>query len=259
MQIQEYKYYLKLTVYISLVIQILTGAFNIGLVSLDYYDKSFDDNVEILVQLIWLGIIVQIIEGTFYVWLANSIDSVANITMYRYYDWFFSTPTMLITFVVYLLYLKERKQEVDETEKIKTANVNKKIDLLRENVKKSNNNLWDYMKQNQIELIIILLLNAIMLIFGYLGEINIISNNTAVGFGFIPFISYFYIIYDKYAKYTNYGSILFWLFTLLWSFYGFAALSSYYVKNISYNILDIFSKNFFEIFIGVKLLASYYG
>ena len=258
MQISEYKYYLKLTVYISLVIQILTGAFNLGLSSLDYYDKAFDDNIEILVQLIWLGLIVQVIEGTFYIWLVNSIDSVANITVYRYYDWFFSTPTMLITLVVYLLYLKERKEETTDNEVISFASGNKKLDQLRETVKKNNNHLWDYVKKNKNELSIILLLNAVMLLFGYLGEINVISNMSAVGLGFIPFLSYFYIIYDKYAKYTTYGNTLFWLFAVIWGLYGVAALSPYYPKNISYNILDIFSKNFFEIFIGIKLISALY-
>lgn len=258
MTVVEYKYYLKLTIYISLVFQLLTGAFNLGLVSLEYYDIAFDDNIEILVQLIWLGLIVQVVEGTFYIWLVNSIDSVANITAYRYYDWFFSTPTMLITFVVYLLYLKERKEETDENKIINFMKGDKKIQQLRKTVKKSNNTLWDYMKQNQVELTIILLLNIVMLIFGYLGEINIISNTTAVGIGFIPFVAYFYIIYDKYAKHTTYGNTLFWIFAAIWSLYGVAALTSYYVKNISYNILDIFSKNFFEIFIGIKLLSALY-
>lgn len=256
MKITNTKDLLKITVYISLIIQALTGIFNISLLGLDSYDDSFDDDAEILIQLIWLGVIVQIIEGTFYIWLAYSIDKVMNITMYRYYDWFFSTPTMLITFVVYLLYLKEKQEESIENEKIETTSTNKKVETIRKHVKKSNN-LWYYIKNNKITLSLILLLNALMLILGYLGEIGVLTNKTAVMTGFIPFIAYFYFIYDKYAKYTDFGSILFWLFTAIWSLYGFAALTPYYIKNISYNILDIFSKNFFEIFIGVKLLSVY--
>ena len=125
-------------------------------------------------------------------------------------------------------------------------------------MKKNNNHLWDYVKKNKNELSIILLLNAVMLLFGYLGEINVISNMSAVGLGFIPFLSYFYIIYYKYAKYTTYGNALFWLFAVIWGLYVVAALSPYYPKNISYNILDIFSKNFFEIFIGIKLISALY-
>lgn len=258
MNLRKTKEILTLTVYISLIIQALTGIFNIGLVTLDSsYDKSFNDDVDILIQLIWLGLVVQVIEGTFYVWLAKYIDSVSNITKYRYYDWFFSTPTMLITFVVYLLYLKEKQDEEMENDKIETTVINKKVKRIRNTGKKSSNSLWDYMKKNKLILSIILFLNAAMLIFGYLGEIGTISNTAAVIVGFIPFIVYFYMIYEHYAKYTDYGLKLFGVFALIWSLYGFAALAPYYTKNISYNVLDIFSKNFFEIFIGIKLLIAY--
>ena len=67
------------------------------------YKDSFDNDVDVLIELVWLGLLVQLIEGTFYTWLASFINTVENITQYRYYDWFFSTPTMLIIFVVYLI------------------------------------------------------------------------------------------------------------------------------------------------------------
>ena len=236
---------LKLTVYISLIIQVMTSVFNISILSFDIFDVSFQDDVELLIQLVWLGLIVQLIEGTFYAWLVKYIDIITNITKYRYYDWFFSTPTMLITLVVYLLYLKNKEE--NEKEELKK-------DKLEKTAKKSDNNLWSYMKENKYLLSIIIFLNALMLLFGYLGEIGTISNNTAVMLGFIPFLSYFYLIYEYYAKHTTLGIYLFVLFTAIWSLYGFAALMPYYIKNISYNLLDIISKNFFEVFLGLKLL-----
>ena len=245
---------LKITVYISLIIQISTLIFNVGILSLDNFDDSFQDDVEILIQLVWLGLIVQIIEGTFYVWLAYYIDIISNITMYRYYDWFFSTPTMLVTFVVYLLYLKDKEEF--ENEKKKNESQSKKTDKIEHTAKKSNNDLFSYMYQNKSMLAIIFGLNALMLLFGFLGEIGYLSNTNTVLLGFIPFIAYFYLIYEHYAKYTTTGIYLFILFTAIWSFYGFAALMPYYVKNIGYNILDIVSKNFFEVFLGVKLLMA---
>lgn len=257
MNLLNWKDVLRNTVYFSLVIQAITGLFNIGLLGLDTYDNSFDDEYEILIQLIWLSLIVQVIEGTFYVWLAWSINTVVNITAYRYYDWFFSTPTMLITFVVYLIYLKEKQDESVETKKNDDVKTNVKTDLLRGHSKKTSNNLWDYMKNNKYILSVIIFLNALMLMFGYFGEIGLLKNTTAVLFGFAPFIAYFYLIYEYYAKYTDFGRILFWLFTGIWSLYGFAALAPYYMKNVSYNILDIFSKNFFELFIGIRLLFAY--
>lgn len=253
MELQKLKYTLENTVYISLIIQAITAIFNIGIIGLDSFENSFDEDVTILIQLIWLGLIVQLIEGTFYIWLATNINSISNITSYRYYDWFFSTPTMLITFAVYLLYLKEKEEEKKEKDKIQ-SNQQKKVRFIEP---KKNRDLWDYIKHNKVTLSIVGVLNALMLLFGYLGEINIISNFVAVIIGFIPFITYFFIIYQEYAKFTEAGNLLFWIFTGIWSLYGISALLPYYEKNISYNILDIFSKNFFEIFIGIKLLLSY--
>lgn len=253
MELQKLKYILENTVYISLIIQAITAIFNIGIIGLDSFENSFDEDVTILIQLIWLGLIVQLIEGTFYIWLATNINSISNITSYRYYDWFFSTPTMLITFAVYLLYLKEKEEEKKEKDKIQ-SNQQKKVRFIEP---KKNRDLWDYIKHNKVTLSIVGVLNALMLLFGYLGEINIISNFVAVIIGFIPFITYFFIIYQEYAKFTEAGNLLFWIFTGIWSLYGISALLPYYEKNISYNILDIFSKNFFEIFIGIKLLLSY--
>lgn len=244
----------KLTIIFSLIIQILTTIFNIGILTVDIFDKSFQDDIELLIQLVWLGLIVQIIEGTFYAWLVKYVDAISNITKYRYYDWFFSTPTMLITLVVYSLYLKDREE--NEKEVIKKDNSSDKKEKLEKTAKKSNNDLWSYMNENKYLLSIILFLNTLMLLFGYLGEIGTITNNTAVMFGFIPFLAYFYLIYDNYAKYTTTGTWLLGLFAAIWSLYGFAALMPYYIKNISYNILDTISKNFFEVFLGFKLLFA---
>ena len=175
-------------------------------------------------QLIWLGLIVQLIEGTFYVWLATYINTVSNITSYRYYDWFFSTPTMLITFVVYLLYLKEKEEDKKEQEKLKATSEKK----VRFSEPKKDQNLWFYVSKNKEILSLIMFLNALMLMFGYFGEIGLLSNTITVLFGFVPFLAYFYLIYDYFAKYTEMGRILFWLFSGIWSLYGFSALMPYY-------------------------------
>ena len=112
------------------------------------------------------------------------------------------------------------------------------------------------MADNKGILSIILVLNAIMLLFGYYGEVGVMTIEKSVIFGFIPFIIYFYLIYEHFAKYSERGIYLFILFALIWSFYGISALMPYYVKNIAYNLLDIISKNFFEVFLGIKLLFA---
>jgi hypothetical protein len=88
-----------------------------------------------------------------------------------------------------------------------------------------------------------------MLLFGYLGEVKLMNNYLAVFLGFLPFFAMFYIIYENYAKFTSNGETLFWYFSVVWSLYGLAAIMPYFWKNISYNILDIFAKNFFGIFL----------
>ena len=67
--------------------------------------------------------------------------------------------------------------------------------------------------------------------------------------GFIPFLIYYYIIYEKYAILTKDGLKIYFYFLFFWSLYGIAAILPYKIKNTCYNILDLFSKNFFGLFL----------
>jgi len=95
-----------------------------------------------------------------------------------------------------------------------------------------------------------------MLLFGYLVEIGTLSTNIGVSLGFIPFFMMFYLIYENYAKFTDIGLTTFYYFSFIWGLYGIAAFTSYRIKNISYNILDLFSKNFFGIFLAFILYQN---
>ena len=64
------------------------------------------NNIHILKELLILEYVVQFIEGSFYVWALHNVENIKNITPKRYYDWFITTPTMLVELVVYLIYLK---------------------------------------------------------------------------------------------------------------------------------------------------------
>ena len=230
------------TVYISLLIQFLTGIFDIFIIFL-----KKESNI-LLIKLLLLELLVQIIEGTFYIWLAYSFSNISNVTPKRYFDWFITTPTMLFITCVYLEY-------------IRIKNHNKEIDNKLENYEdlkkeESPTNLYDIFLKYKSTFITIFLLNALMLIFGYLGEINVLPVNISVLLGFIPFIAYFIIIYNKFAKFTFEGKILFYVLFGIWTLYGISALFSYYFKNISYNILDIIAKNFFILFLGYMVLYS---
>jgi ABC-type transport system involved in cytochrome c biogenesis permease subunit len=126
----------------------------------------------------------------------------------------------------------------------------------KENVNGIQKNLYDLTKENSSIIIVVLLLNALMLMFGYLGEIKKMSFNLAAVLGFIPFIIMFYMIYINYAQYTKLGIDTFWYFSGVWALYGIASVMSYKVKNISYNILDLFAKNFFGLYLAYLLFKN---
>jgi hypothetical protein len=97
-----------------------------------------------------------------------------------------------------------------------------------------------------------------MLLFGYLGEMKTIPVLLGVFLGFIPFLIYYYIIYVNYVTQNTSGYLLFWYFFFFWSLYGFVAVLPYYVKNSFYNILDLFAKNFFGIFLSYIIFSGNY-
>jgi len=214
---------------LSLFIQIITGL-------IDYYVLTLPiaPDLKLLRELLLLEFIVQIVEGAFYVWLVFSISSAPNITRYRYWDWFITTPTMLITFSTFLIYLKFKESGATDIPSFTS--------IISDNFKTYSS---------------IVLLNASMLLFGYLGELKKISLFTSVFGGFVPFFIMFYIIYENFAKYTDLGTTLFWYFAIVWGLYGVAACLSYKLKNVSYNILDLFAKNFFGLFLAYLLYSNY--
>ena len=215
---------LNYTLVLSIYIQVIT--FIIGLFAL--LIKIPTDYV-LIKELFYLELIVQVVEGIFYIWLAFNIKKVINITPHRYMDWAITTPTMLITLISYLLFLEAKSKN-------STHNLN----------------LSSIFKSNYKTLIPILILNWMMLLFGYLGEVKIIPIFYSVVLGFIPFIIYYYIIYKNFVdKNTSNksGYNIFIYFVFFWGSYGIVALLPYYIKNIIYNILDLFAKNFFGIFL----------
>jgi hypothetical protein len=95
-----------------------------------------------------------------------------------------------------------------------------------------------------------------MLLSGFLGEIGMVPILATTALGFIPFATYFGYIYEKFvpaagAEDTDYKRTLFFWFVGFWMLYGLFALFSYTAKNVSYNILDLFAKNFFGVFLSV--------
>ena len=102
----------------------------------------------------------------------------------------------------------------------------------------------------------ILCLNAVMLAFGYFTEKGYMGVIAGTAAGFVPFGLMFYLIYINFAQYTDTGTYAFYAFAGVWALYGIAALTAYKTKNIAFNILDLFSKNFFGFFLAYLLLKS---
>ena len=215
------------TLVLSVAIQAIVGIIDILVVLLKVPSKIF-----LLKQLLVMEVIVQIVEGSFYsYWLLNFKD-IANVTPKRYADWSITTPTMLITLIFYLIFLQYR--ELGRSHELE---------------------FFDLFQKNLAPLTNILSLNWLMLFFGYLSEIKLLPTTPAVLLGFIPFLAYYYMIYKKYAVQSADGYKIFLYFFFFWSLYGVAALMPYNIKNMSYNILDLFSKNFFSVFLAYNILS----
>ena len=224
------KYLFYVTLVISIVVQIVTGILEVGA-----FFVKVPTVYSIIRQLLILELVVQFFEGSFYVWLAYNFTKVLNVTPKRYIDWFITTPTMLITLMTYLIYLNKMVE-------------NKTNEL----------EFFTLLKENSNIFIPVVLLNWLMLLFGYLGEMRISPVLLGVLLGFIPFLLYYYIIYVNYVTQDTSGYLLFWYFFFFWSLYGFVAVLPYYLKNSFYNILDLFAKNFFGLFLAYIIFSGNY-
>jgi bacteriorhodopsin len=170
---------------------------------------------------------ISVVAGYFYSVFVNQIDQFskegknidwADITKTRYIDWSITTPMMLLTLCI----------------------------VLGQNIKQ---------EVHFVTILSIIVLNYIMLFFGYLGENETISKIVAMFIGFVAFFSMFYLIYIHFVKpkylFANY--ILYALYLVIWMFYGFVYMLNEEYKNISMNILDFTAK----CFIGLGLWAYY--
>jgi len=219
-----------LTLVISIIVQIVTGVIEIGALFLKVPTNNY-----LIKELLILEVTVQIIESAFYFWLAYNVTTLLNMTPKRYMDWVITTPTMLLTLILYLIYLdKKRKNETN------------------------NLTFFTLLKENSDIILPIIILNWLMLLFGYLSEMKKIPTLIGVVLGFIPFLTYYYMIYINYVNENSIGYLLFWYFFFFWALYGVVAVLPYYVKNSFYNILDLFAKNFFGLFLSYLIFSGNY-
>jgi hypothetical protein len=212
---------------LSLVVQFLTAVVDFYVLTL-----AVPSSFTLLRELVIMELIVQVVEASFYIWMLTKFNSIKNITPFRYYDWAITTPTMLITFMFYLMFLRD-KEKGTESEHFFTE------------------------LKNHWKLILkVSLLDWAMLFAGYLGEKEIFSYLTTTIVGFVPFFLMFYLIYKNFATQSSQGQKIFWYFAGIWAIYGIAAMLPYKIKNSMYNILDLFAKNFFGVFLAYVLYKT---
>jgi bacteriorhodopsin len=226
----------------SIVVQVVTGVIEL----LALFVKTAP-GMALIRQLLGLELAVQAVEGAFYAWLYTNINTVKNITPKRYADWALTTPTMLVTLVAYIIYLNSDKSNGNDSPSF--------IQILRENA---------------VPIAQIVCLNWLMLLFGYLGEVGVVPLVAGVVLGFAPFIAYFYIIYEIFvvnnannanvntnnAKNNDTILKIYAYFLVFWSLYGIVALLPYTLKNTIYNVLDLFAKNFFGLFLSYLIISN---
>lgn len=176
----------------------------------------------ILQTVLWIETFVQVVELAFYTWYAYHFHSVAEATFYRYHDWVITTPLMLLSTMIYYDYVNKPDEEVT---------------------------LESFLKEHWYDVLIVFGFNMIMLVFGYLYEVKSIDLITSQVVGFAGFAGSFYVLWDKFVSKNPNNYWLYAFMFIVWGLYGVAAMFTSVWKNVSYNILDVFAKNFYGVFL----------
>jgi len=100
---------------------------------------------------------------------------------------------------------------------------------------------------------VVVVLNWLMLVMGYLGEQKTIPRNYGLVGGFVFFIALLLYLY-AYIIPKGSSCVVFMVFAAIWSGYGFAYMFEEEEKNISYNVLDVMAKAVFGV-----VLWLYFG
>jgi bacteriorhodopsin len=207
---------------ISLVVQIITGIIGGAALFVPLGEKD-----KILGDILGFEMAVQFVELVFYFWFLFLKD-VATITTTRYFDWFLSTPVMLLTMAAYFSYesLKEKFR---------------------------NESIRDFFAENKRTLYAIFLFNFLMLLAGLLGELGYVTKLFAFLYGFVALLLSFGTIYKNFVFGSDFVKGFFGLMAITWSGYGVTYMFDPVKKNVAYTILDIIAKNFFGLYLGFKI------
>jgi len=215
------QYYVKASFLITYILLLTTATIT--------FIEAMRSNVPSVRHILNLETCISIVAGYFYSIFVTQIEGYnkegkdidwSDITKTRYVDWTITTPMMILVLCIVL-----------------GSNIRVKIGLRA--------------------LGGLVALNIAMLVFGYLGETNVMDRITAVVMGFIPFTIMFYLIYIWFIKpkYVFANSCLFYTYLILWGLYGVVYLLPETYKNISMNVFDCLAK----CFVGLSLWLYYSG
>lgn len=209
--------------YVAYVFLVTTGTIT--------FIEALRANNPVIRHIMNLETCISIIAAFFYSTFVDTIKQAESqgealpyekINLTRYTDWFISTPFMLFVLCMVLAY---------------ESKVKYKISILA----------------------VVLLLNVCMLGVGYMGETNKLDRKVACGIGFIFFTLMFGFIWLQFMhghKQTFGASLTFYMFLVIWSFYGVVYLLDEESKNICYNVLDTFAKAVVGIFFWMYFTKS---
>ena len=203
------------TAQISIATQLLIALITFSALFVEIPEDSKTDLQIILV----LESASQVIEFFWYaivLWRNKEIQ-----TWSRYLDWFWSTPVMLLSTV---LFFQHRKNE----------SLASAFTLL---------------------LVICLMFNLVMLVSGFLMEVEKIPISLGLFLGSSFLVGSFSALATFVDPDDELSIYLFWIMYAVWSLYGVAAALPYVPKNIFYNLLDVISKNFYGLFLFVYILT----
>lgn len=218
---------LKNSKFASLLVQVITGI--IGVYALTQHVPSEHTALK---QALGIEMSVQAIQLSLYLWIVLRFH-IPSMALTRYIDWIITTPLMLISIMLYFTY--DAQQSLGPKEKKIT--------------------LREFLMDNYNIVLIVLLGNLVMLIFGLLGEFGVLNKTLATIIGFLGLIVAFGTIYYNFAK-TQQTAIIFMIIFTVWSLYGVAYNLDEVPKNIFYNVLDVLAKNMFGLFLSMKVLQS---
>ena len=212
----------KRTAQLSLAVQLLAGV-----ATLTSFFVSAPQNYEYtddLYTILGIETASQVVEFLYY--FIAVVCFGGNISTWtRYIDWYISTPVMLVSTA---MFFEHRKQS-------------RILDVVDVRISP--------------DMYIVLALNALMLSFGLVMELDVIPRVTGLALGGFSFVG----SYTFLAMFVDAGDAMsLWLFYIIygvWGLYGVAAAMPYVSKNVMYNLLDIVSKNFYGLFLFVYLMT----